>query len=66
MTRFEKWFIKRVIEREVMQGYDHDKKITNLYRMINHACRTEFCEDNKPTLDSFLTEQFEKSLTVIN
>ena len=63
MTRFEKWFIKRIFEREVQQGYDHDKKIMNLYRMVHRAALKEFREDNKPTLDDFLREQFEKSLT---
>ena len=66
MTRFERWFIKRVFEREVIQDYDHDKRIIGLFRMIQNACRNEFTEDNKPALDCFLKEQFEKSLTIIH
>jgi len=64
MNRFEKWFIKRVFEREVIQGYDHDKRISNLYGMVREACRNEFIEDNKPTLDAFLREQFERAQTL--
>lgn len=69
MTRFEKWLIKRIIkrsiERDVIQGYDHVKEnIRNLYGMIQKACRQEFIKDSKPTLDCFLREQFEHSIEV--
>jgi len=62
MTKFEKWFVKRVFAKEVTQGYDHNMRIIHLYRMINKAAKKEFVEDNKPTLDAFLKEQFEKAL----
>lgn len=61
MTKLKEWFLKRIIEKQVIQGYDHDKKIINLYRMIYNACREEFYEDNTVTLNLFLTECFEKS-----
>jgi hypothetical protein len=62
VNRFEKWFVERVIANEVKQDWDHTKKITGLYKMINGACQREFYEDNKPTLNGFLRERFEEAL----
>ena len=62
MNRFEEWFIKRIIKREVRQGFDHPRKITDLYKMIRVACEGEFYEDNTVTLNSAMTEWFEASL----
>ena len=61
MNKVEEWFMKRIIKREVRQG-DHQKKIINLYREIRVACEQEFYEDNVVTMNSYLTEWFEKSL----
>ena len=61
MTKFEKWFIKRVIRKEVKQSDIHALNIRNLYSMIREACENEFTEDNDPTLNSFLKEQFERT-----
>lgn len=62
MTVFERWFMKRIIKREVRQGYDHALRITLLYTMIREASENEFTEDNVPTLNHFLTERFNFSL----
>jgi len=62
MNKFEEWMMKRIIKREVRQGYDHRKNITNLYKMVRVACEHEFTEDNTVTLNSYLTEWFEDSL----
>lgn len=59
MNPFERWFIRRVFAKEVRQGYDHPEKITALYRMITDAVRTEFHEDNEPTIEEFCRERFE-------
>ena len=61
MTKFEKWFIKRVIRKEVKQSAVHALNIRSLYSMIREACNSEFTEDNDPTLNSFLKEQFERT-----
>jgi hypothetical protein len=61
MTRFQKWMLKQIFRQEVRQGFDHDRRITNLYAMIREAARNEFTEDNEPTADSFLRECFEKT-----
>ena len=62
MNKFEEWIMKRIIKREVRQDFDHPQKIVNLYKMIRVACEHEFYEDNTVTLNSTMTEWFEKSL----
>lgn len=62
MNKFERWFMKRIIRQQVRQGPDHPKNITELYQMIRVAAEDEFYEDNVVTLNSCLTEWFEKSL----
>ncbi len=62
MNVFERWFLKRVIARECIQGFDHPERITNLYKEIRIACENEFTEDNVPTLNHSLREWFENSL----
>lgn len=54
--------MKRIIRREVRQDYNHHEKITNLYKLIRIACENEFYEDNTVTMNSNLTEWFERSL----
>lgn len=61
MTGFQRWFLRKVFAQQVMQGYDHDKRIQELYAMIRDACSKEFREDNQQTLNIFLKEQFEKT-----
>jgi len=62
MNKFEEWMMKRIIKREVRQGFDHPKKIVDLYKMIRVACENEFYEDNTVTMNSNLGEWFENSL----
>lgn len=62
MNKFEEWFMNRIIGREVRQGFDHPKRIKNLYIMINNACKKEFYEDNLYTIRSELGDWFEDSL----
>ena len=62
MNKFEQWFMNRIIQREVRQGPEHQKKIIHMYKMIRIKCEHEFYEDNTVTMNSNLTEWFEKSL----
>ena len=61
MNKFERWFLKRIIKREVRQNYDHMNRHTDLYQMIRDAHREEFTEDNAMTADDFLRECFEST-----
>jgi hypothetical protein len=58
VTRFEKWFVARIIRREVKQGSMHLTNITGIYQMVREACIEEFYEDNAVTLDATLRECF--------
>ncbi len=62
ITRFERWLLKSLTRRLVVQGPAHQDNITDYYRIMNDAARREFNEDNKPTLDDFLMECQEQSL----
>ena len=59
MTRFERWFLKRVFAKEVLQGPAHFKNTIGLYEMVREAWYEEFTEDNAPTISSCLEECFE-------
>lgn len=63
MNTFARWLFKRLVAREVIQGYDHARNIEYLYAMIREKCEEEFTEDNAPTMDSFLRERFEATQT---
>lgn len=62
MTKFERWFLRRIIKKQVRQGPYHIENIKDLYREIRVACEQEFYEDNLATQNSYLTEWFEASL----
>jgi len=53
-----KWIAKKI----VIQSCDHKNNIVIYYRIIADAARKEFREDNKVTLDSFLSECHSGSL----
>lgn len=58
MNNLERWLVKRIFARAVLQGFDHEERITELYFMIRDAAEAEFTEDNTPTLDAFLAKCF--------
>jgi len=55
MGNFAKWFLFWIAKRVVVQG-NHKFRITEYYRILIQAARNEFTEDNKVTLNEFLTE----------
>lgn len=61
MTRFELWFMRRVLRREVRQCVCCDKRISRLYGLIREACEQEFTEDTGPSLDAFLAACFQRT-----
>jgi len=56
MNRFEKWLLRKLCTRLVIQGPDHRRFITDYYRVMAEAATNEFNEDNKYTLHDFLSE----------
>jgi len=61
INRLERWLLRRIFRQIVQQGAYHADNIAEVYHLLHQACRREFCEDNAPTLDSFLLEQFQRS-----
>jgi hypothetical protein len=59
MTKIQRWFLRRLLRQEVVQGPDHARRISELYGLIREAAENEFTEDNAPTMDAFLSECFQ-------
>ena len=53
--------LKAICKSLVKQGWFHKANITAFYRIMYQAAQAEFTEDNKPTLDTFLQECFDKA-----
>jgi len=62
MNCIEKWLLKRIFRKQVIQGYDHDKRIGNLFLLIRQACKDEFTEDNDATITASLTDWFNAAM----
>lgn len=64
MTRFERWFLRRLLAKQVRQGTCHVHRITELYQEIHDACKKEYYEDNAYTLSTFLHDLFMRTQSV--
>jgi len=62
LSKFEVWALRKIFAKAVVQGLSHKANIRQIFRLVNEAAIDEFTEDNTPTLDSYLREQFEASL----
>ncbi len=60
MTKLQRFLLQWVARRIVIPG-GHDIRIIEAYQIIYDATKTEFFEDNKPTLDAFLQDCFDKA-----
>jgi hypothetical protein len=54
---------KKIPKQKVRQNHDHDEYVKELFKSIIVACRKEFYEDNRPTLEGFMDECYEKAKT---
>ena len=61
MTWFERWFLLRIMRKQLRQGYDHFNNLQELYTMIRFTWIQEFTEDNIYTHDTCLREAFERT-----
>ncbi|RKZ15604.1 hypothetical protein DRQ53_08625 [bacterium] len=52
--------------KAVVQGSDHRHRIIEFYSVLIREARREFNEDNKYTLDSFLTECHNEALKQVD
>lgn len=62
MNSMESWIFKKIAKQEVIQVFDHKAKIIEMYSIITKCAREQFTEDNKITLDIFLSECHRESL----
>jgi len=62
MTRFERWMLKRITKRIVIQSHEHRNNIIEYYDIMYDAAKKEFYEDNYTTLNCFLEECHRKSM----
>ncbi len=56
MSKSERKTLKRICKRIVIQSPQNKKNITEFYRIMREAAKDEFTEDNRATLEDFLSE----------
>jgi hypothetical protein len=56
ITKFEKWILRRICRRLVIQSHEHKNNIKTYYKLMYEEANHQFTEDNKPTLDGFLSD----------
>lgn len=62
ITRMQLFILSWIAKKIVIQSWYHKQNIIDYYKVVNDAARNEFREDNKPTLDDFLSECHRVSL----
>ncbi len=62
ITKLQIKILKWIARKIVVQSYCHENNIIMYYKIVTDAAREEFREDNKFTLDHFLSECHRKSL----
>lgn len=62
LTPGEEKRFRTLVRDQLRQGPTTDRRIQRLYAIIREEAHSEFYEDNMPTLDEFLKEQFDKTL----
>lgn len=61
MNKFERWFLQKILRKQIAQGYCQTENIVELYSMIREATKKEFYEDNDVTISAYLQECFAES-----
>lgn len=62
IKKFKDRKLRLIAEESVVQSYVHKQNIIDYFSTLVAAARSEFREDNKVTLDSFLQECFNEAL----
>jgi len=61
ISKFQKWLLKWICKKLVIQGPDHQNNIIEYYGIMFEASEDRFTEDNMPTLQGFLADCFFES-----
>lgn len=64
ITTFQIMLLEWIAKKIVIQSDQHKSNIIRYYKILTDAARDQFSEDNKITLDDFLTECHQKSLEI--
>ena len=62
MTRFQRWFFKRILKQELVQSPRHINNLVDIYALIVSAWCEEFTEDNTPVHKSMLGHGHRKAI----
>lgn len=62
ITNLQIRVLRWITQKIVIQSHQHKSNIIAYYQVLTDAARLEFREDNKVTLDGFLTECHKESL----
>ena len=61
ITSFERWMLKRIARRIVIQSPVHEKNIIEYISIMKRCMMQEFNEDSVPELNSFFNDCVEKA-----
>lgn len=61
MNRIERWWLRRLLARELRDDFGYRERVARLYRLIREAAEQQFPLETPPALSSFLACQFETS-----
>ena len=62
ITKLQVRILRWIVRKLVIQSHEHQRNITEYYRILVDAAREEFREDNRATLDHFLKECHDTAL----
>ncbi len=62
ITTLQKRILTYIVKQIIRQSTQHENNIVEFYSIMTREARKQFNEDNKPTLDGFLTDCFQESL----
>lgn len=62
MNWFERWMLRRILKKLIVQGYRWDGNVTDVLREINSAYERTFYEDNYYTRVANLQECFDNAI----
>ncbi len=62
ITKFQRFVLRWIVRKLVIQSHEHQRNITEYYKIMVSEARVQFREDNIATLDDFLDECHNKAL----
>jgi len=63
LNSLELWILKKIFKKVCAQGFYHECRIIQVLSLLISSARAEFTEDNKVTLDQFLSSCWTDSIS---